>query len=103
MSSISGTQRLALGRERVLDPRRHLGIGVALDDALLLERPQPQRQRPRADAGERALELAEAAAALGQIADDEDRPLAADDVRGGADGTGGIAHMQPILAQDFRN
>ena len=84
-------QRPALGGQRVLDPRRHLRVGVPLDDALLLERPQPQRQRPRADAGERALELAEAATALGEIADDEDRPLPADDVRGGADRAAGIA------------
>src|ERR1700733_11667570 len=46
--------------QRVFDPGRNLGVGVALDDPILLERPQTQRQRARADPGERALELAEA-------------------------------------------
>ena len=41
-----------------------------------------------ADAGERTLQLAEAAAPLGEVADHENRPLATDDVRGGTDGTG---------------
>ena len=31
-------QRAALRREHVLDARRHLGVGLARDDALLLER-----------------------------------------------------------------
>ena len=46
-----------------------------------------RRERARADAGERALELAEARAALGEIADEQQCPLAADDVGGTADGT----------------
>src|SRR5215218_7857491 len=78
-------ERLALRRERVLDAGRDLGKGVPLDDALLLQRAKAQREGARADPRERALELAEAAAALGQVANHEDRPLAADDVRGGAD------------------
>ena len=53
---------LALVGERVLDPRRDLGIGAALDDPLLLERPQAQRERAWADPVERALELTEAVA-----------------------------------------
>ena len=40
--------------------------------------------------GERALELAEARAAVGEVADDQQRPLAADDLGGPADGTGVI-------------
>src|SRR4029453_18465866 len=66
-------ERLALRRERVLDARRHLGEGVPLDDALLLERTEAQRERPRANPGQGALELAEAATALGQVANHEDR------------------------------
>src|SRR5918999_5775241 len=85
-------QRAALLGQRVLDPRRNLGEGLALDDALLLERAQPQREGAGRDPGERALELAEAAAALGQITDHEQRPLAADDVGGTADGTFGVRH-----------
>ena len=60
------------------------GKVLALDDALLLERAQAQRQRPRADPGERAFELAEAGVPLGQIADQQQRPLAADDLSGQA-------------------
>ena len=90
---------LALRGERVLDPGRHLGVGVARDDSLLLERPQPQRQRARADAGERPLELAETATPLCEIADHEDRPLAADDVRGGTDGACGIGHAADFIAR----
>ena len=55
-------QRLALLGQRVLDPRRNLGEGVARDDALLFQRPQAQRERARADPLQRALQLAEAAA-----------------------------------------
>src|SRR5262245_46696181 len=84
---------LALGRKRVLDARRDLGIGVALNDALLLERAQAQRERARADPRQRALQLTETAAALGQVADDEDRPLATVDVRGCTDGAVWISHI----------
>ncbi len=87
MSSISGTQRAALVGERVLDARRHLGKGLTLDDPLFFQRTQAQRQRARADALQRALELAEARAALGEVADDEERPLAADDLCRPADRT----------------
>src|SRR5579862_2192496 len=87
-------------RERVLDARRDLGVGVALDDAVLLERAQPQRERPRADPRERALELAEAAAPRGEVADEQQRPLAADQLRGVDDGAVVIeGHGHSILYQ----
>ena len=73
------------------------------DDALLLEAAQAERERARADARERALELAEAAAPCGEVTDDEDRPLAADDVRCGADRADSISHTNASLAQDFTN
>src|SRR6185295_4240312 len=85
-----GYQGLALLGEGVLDPGRHLGEGVALDDALLFQRPQAQRERARADPLERALQLAEAARPLRQVADDEERPLAADDLSRAANGTAGV-------------
>src|SRR5829696_5824061 len=88
--------RHALRRQRVLHTRRHLGVGVALDNALLLEGAEAQREGPRADAGQRALELAEAATALGKVANHKDRPLAADDVRSGTDWACGIGHMGPV-------
>src|SRR6266487_1872043 len=64
-------ERAALLGEQVLDARRNLGERRALDDALLLERAQAQRQRTRADALQRALELAEARPAVGQVANHE--------------------------------
>src|SRR4051794_8624876 len=75
-------QRPALLGELVLDARRDLREGLARDDALLLERAQPQRQRARGDAVQRALELTEPAATLGEVADHQQRPLAADDLCG---------------------
>src|SRR2546423_4746831 len=81
-----GEQRAPLRRQRVLDARWDLRERLALHDPLLLERTKAQRKRARADPGERALELAEAAAAGGEIADHEHRPLLTDDVRGGANG-----------------
>src|SRR4051794_3422314 len=71
-------QRAALLGQAVLDARRDLGIRLALEDALLLQRAQPQRERAGADALERALELAEARPAVRQVADDQQRPLATD-------------------------
>src|SRR5207302_6757215 len=82
-----------------LDPRRDLGERVALDNALFLERAQAQRERARADAAQRTLKFAEPRAAFGQVTDEEQRPLAADDVRGPADGTGRIGRHRPRLYQ----
>ena len=48
------------------------------------------------DALERALELAEARAALGEVADHQQRPLAADDVGGPADGAIGVRHERAV-------
>src|SRR4051812_580101 len=92
-------QRLALRSQRVLDARWDLGVGVALDDPLLLEGAQAQAQRAGADAGERALELAEAGAALREVAHQEERPLAADDLGSGADGTG-LVHTPKTLPNE---
>src|SRR5215210_2454256 len=86
------SQSLALRRQRVLHARGHFGIGVALDDALLLERPQAQREGAGADPRQRALELAEAGTAVGEVPDHEHRPLAADDVRRSAHGAAWITH-----------
>src|SRR3954466_16212645 len=80
-------ERLALVRQRVLHPRRDLGEGLPLDDSLLLERAQAQRERAGRDALERALQLAEARAAVGEVTDQEDRPLAAEDLGTCADWT----------------
>src|SRR3954447_17857150 len=86
-------ERAALLGQRVLDARRDLGVRAALEDALLLQRAQPQRQRARGDAAERALELTEPRTALREVAHDQERPLPADDVGGTADGAVRIGHL----------
>ena len=78
---------LALFGERVLNLGRHLGIHPAAQHALGLQRAQPLGERLGADAVQRALELAEALGAGDQIADDQQRPLAADDLRRALHGT----------------
>ena len=62
--------------ERVLDPGRHLGVALARDDARLLQSLEPFGERLGTDAGERTLQGAEAIDAFGEIAQDEERPLA---------------------------
>ena len=57
-------------------------------------------RRPRRDALQRALELAEALAAVGQVADHEERPLAADDSAVRQTGQSELG-TNAILAQDF--
>ena len=79
-------ERRALRGQLVLDPRRRLGIALPPDDALALEHVEPFRERPRADAGARPLELGEAARALGQVVHDHRRPFRADDVGRTGDG-----------------
>ena len=85
MSSISGTSARALVGERVLDARGNLGVGRRLDDALLLEGPEAEREGARADPLEGALQLAEAKRGVGEVADDEEGPLAGDDLSRPAD------------------
>ena len=84
--------------QRVLDARRDLGVGVALDDPVLLERPQAKRQRAGADPRERALELAEAAAPGGEVTHEQQRPLAADQLGRVDDGTR-VSNGMPSLYQ----
>ena len=109
MSSISGSSAWPFSVSEYSTRGGHLGEGVTLDHALLLERAQPQRQRARRDAGERALELTESSATSGQVADHEDRPLPTDDVGGRADRAGLVDRRslqvatQPSLAQCFTN
>ena len=78
-------QRLALVAQRVLDARRRLGEAAAKQDALGLERLQPLGQRARRDSGAGALELLEAARALGHVVQQDRRPLRRDDVGGRRD------------------
>src|SRR3954470_4329302 len=89
-----GDERSALFGERVLDSRRNLRVRTALHDAVVLERAQPKREGARTDAVERALEPTEPLAALGQIADQKERPLAGDDLRTASDWTGVLGHLR---------
>src|SRR3954470_22532557 len=86
----------ALVGELVGHAGRHLVEGAALDDSLLLERPEPQRERARTDAVERALELAEPQSVIRQVTDDEESPLAGDDLRRPADGAFTVHHPARI-------
>ena len=82
----------ALAGELIGHPRWHLGEGAALDDPLLLERPQAQRQGAGTDPLEGALELTEPERVIGEVADDEEGPLAGDDLRRPADWTFAVEH-----------
>ena len=55
-----------------------------IDDLLGLEPAQPLGERARADPGARVLDLGEAPWPLGELVDDQDRPLGADDLRAGS-------------------
>src|SRR5215203_5608056 len=85
-------QGAALVRELVGHARGDLGEGPALDDAVLLELAQSQREGARADALERALQLTEPKRGIREVADDQQGPLAGDDFRRPADGTFAIQH-----------
>src|SRR3954451_21979293 len=89
----------ALVGELIGDARRDLGKGAALDDALLLERPQAKRKGARADALQRALQFTEPERGIREIADDQEGPLAGDDLRRTADGTFTVHHGARIAAK----
>ena len=88
MSSISGSSARPFSVSEYSTRGGTSGKVCALDDRLLLERAKPQREGARGDARQGPLELTEARPAVGEVADHENRPLSADDVRGRADRTG---------------
>src|SRR5262249_27682555 len=81
-------ERLAFGRQAVLDPWGGLGETLPLEDAVGLECAEPFGERSWADALARALELREAARPFGQVVDEERRPLRADDLGRSGDRAG---------------
>src|SRR5215211_2241345 len=87
-----GHERPALLGERVLHPRGYLRVRPALDNALVLERPQAQRERAGTDPLQRSLQLAEATASVSQVADYEEGPLAGDDLRATTNWAGILRH-----------
>src|SRR5207245_2063504 len=81
-------QRGPVVRQRVLDARRRLGVAPAEDQLLVLECAEPFGERARADAGARVLELGKAAWPLGEVVNEQRRPLGADDLGAGGDRAG---------------
>jgi Iron-dependent Transcriptional regulator len=65
-------------RQLVLDPRGRLGIALAQHHTMPLQRMQALRERAWADPGASVLELGEPAWALGEVMDDQRRPLRSD-------------------------
>src|SRR3954451_11994488 len=86
----------ALVGELVGHARGNLGEGAALDDAVLLEGPEAQREGPRADPLQGALQLTEPEGRIRQVADDQESPLAGDDLGRPADGTFTVEHTPRI-------
>src|SRR5262245_43962251 len=78
---------LPLLGEGVLDSRWHLSIGLAVQNALTLKRAEALRERLGADTDQRALKLTEALGPGREVADDQKRPLSADDLSRARDGT----------------
>src|SRR5688572_14845696 len=98
-----GEERATLLRERVLDARRRLRVALPRHDLFRLEPAQPLGERARADPLARALELREPARALGEVVDDEHRPLRADDLGGAGDraGRGGVDGKHRACAHEL--
>src|SRR4029450_8229891 len=82
----------ALAGELIGDPGRDLGEGPALDDAVLLELAEAQRQGARTDAPERALQLTEPKGGIRKAGEGQKSPFAGDNLRRPADGTYAIQH-----------
>ncbi len=76
-------QVVALVGQVVLDPRRRLGVAPAHDDSLLLQGPQPFRERARADTAAGVLELGKAARPLREVVHEDGRPLGAENLGAG--------------------
>jgi hypothetical protein len=71
-------QALARFGEDALDPRRHGGVHVALDQAVALQHAQVLGEHLVADALDLVPQLAEAQGALAEGLDDQERPLVGD-------------------------
>src|SRR5262249_22028307 len=69
---------LALFAEDVLSPRWVIGVKTSLDQSVLLHQLELLRQHVRRNAGERILQVLEAAWSTQQIADDQQGPALAD-------------------------
>jgi hypothetical protein len=83
-----GEKRTPLLGQGVLDPRWRLRIALAPDEPFRLEPTEAFGQGARADACTGTFELCEAARPLGEIVNEEDRPLGAHDLGSSSDGAG---------------
>lgn len=72
-----GAEALPEGCERVLDPRRDLGVHLAHHQAVLLHAAELLRQHLLGDARDRLHELVEALCPREQVPDDQHHPLVA--------------------------
>ena len=86
-----GAEVVALRREDVLRARRMVAVIPARDDALPLEQPEPVGEDAARDPFDRVAQVAEAALATKEIADDEQRPAVPDQVECRGDGTADIS------------
>src|SRR5262245_17804818 len=79
---------LAPRRGRVVLPTPPLAVGASLDDAGVLERPEPRREEALADPPDAVLDLAEVVAVEeDDLAQDQRRPALGDDLAGQGDRT----------------
>ena len=76
--------------ELIVDPRRDDGKHRSVDEALAFELADREREHALADPVDLAAQFAEPARAVGEKADDEQRPLVGDPVEDVAELTGGI-------------
>src|SRR5205814_8342149 len=72
--------------EAVFDPRWHLGIDGADDQAIILQRAQLLGQHALGDAGHQPPQLAKALGAALEVVEDDALPLAVDQIEGRLDG-----------------
>jgi hypothetical protein len=89
------TERPAFWGQEIFGAGRVLLVEAAFDNAGFFEALQPGRQRIRADAAERCLEILELARPFAQqVAQDQHRPALADDVDRASHGTAHIVRRR---------
>ena len=98
-------QGVALVGQGVFDPGRNLGEAGPLDDFCFFQALEPFGKGFGADAGEGALQFAEAEGTVGQIAQDQGSPPIADQVGRLGDGTSdrGRARVFDVSNENFGN
>lgn len=85
-----GRQRQAVRRECVLDAGRHFGVDFSRHETRFFQLAELLGEHFLSYARDCPLQLAEAAGALHELAQDKDLPLAAEHIEGSRDGTDGF-------------